>query len=104
MTALFFWLIWSFVASVGIKYTSMQLLNVDLSLINALLILLTYQWIRFIKPLNKEDINKVNNAKNKSQKIDHKSISDFNSIINTNFKKRNKGNKWKFQILKIIQT
>ena len=92
MTALFFWLIWSFVASVGIKYTSMQLLNVDLSLINALLILLTYQWIRFIKPLNKEDINKVNNAKNKSQKIDHKSISDFNSIINTNFKKRNKGN------------
>jgi hypothetical protein len=71
----------------------MQLLNVDLSLINALLILLTYQWIRFIKPLNKEDINKVNNAKNKSQKIDHKSISDFNSIINTNFKKRNKGNK-----------
>jgi len=93
MTALFFWLIWSFVASVGIKYTSMQLLNVDLSLINALLILLTYQWIRLIKPLNKEDINKVNNAKNKSQKIDHKSISDFNSIINTNFKKRNKGNK-----------
>jgi len=93
MTALFFWLIWSFVASVGIKYTSMQLLNVDLSLINALLILLTYQWIRFIKPLNKEDINKINNAKNKSQKIDHKSISDFNSIINTNFKKRNKGNK-----------
>ena len=60
MTALFFWLIWSFVASVGIKYTSMQLLNVDLSLINALLILLTYQWIRFIKPLNKEDINKIN--------------------------------------------
>ena len=104
MIALFFWLIWSFVASVGIKYTSMQLLNVDLSLINALLILLTYQWIRFIKPLNKEDINKINNAKNKSQKIDHKSISDFNSIINTNFKKRNKGNKWKFQILKIIQT
>jgi hypothetical protein len=93
MTALFFWLIWSFVASVGIKYTSMQLLNVDLSLINALLILLTYQWIRFIKPLNKEDINKINNAKNKSQKIDHKSISDFNSIINNNFKKRNKGNK-----------
>ena len=93
MIALFFWLIWSFVASVGIKYTSMQLLNVDLSLINALLILLTYQWIRFIKPLNKEDINKVNNAKNKNQKIDHKSISDFNSIINTNFKKRNKGNK-----------
>jgi len=93
MTALFFWLIWSFVASVCIKYTSMQLLNVDLSLINALLILLTYQWIRFIKPLNKEDINKINNAKNKSQKIDHKSISDFNSIINTNFKKRNKGNK-----------
>lgn len=93
MTALFFWLIWSFVASAGIKYTSMQLLNVDLSLINALLILLTYQWIRFIKPLNKEDINKVNNAKSKSKKIDHKSISDFNSIINTNFKKRNKGNK-----------
>ena len=93
MTALFFWLIWSFVASAGIKYTSMQLLNVDLSLINALLILLTYQWIRFIKPLNKEDINKVNNVKSKSQKIDHKSISDFNSIINTNFKKRNKGNK-----------
>jgi len=92
MIALFFWLIWSFVASIGIKYTSMQLLNVDLSLINALLILLTYQWIRFIKPLNKEDINKINNAKNKSQKIDHKSISDFNSIINTNFKKRNKGN------------
>ena len=103
MTALFFWLIWSFVASAGIKYTSMQLLNVDLSLINALLILLTYQWIRFIKPLNKEDINKVNNAKSKNQKIDHKSISDFNSIINTNFKKRNKGNKWKFQILKTIQ-
>ena len=100
MTALFFWLIWSFVASAGIKYTSMQLLNVDLGLINAFLILLTYQWIRFIKPLNKDDIN---NAKNKSQKIDHKSISDFNSIINTNFKKRNKGNKWKFQILKIIQ-
>jgi len=93
MIALFFWLIWSFVASVGIKYTSMQLLNIDLGLINAFLILLTYQWIRFIKPLNKEDINKVNNAKNKSQNIDHKSISDFNSIINTNFKKRNKGNK-----------
>jgi len=89
MTALFFWLIWSFVASIGIKYTSMQLLNVDLSLINAFLILLTYQWIRFIKPLNKEDID----IKNKHQKIDHKSISDFNSIVNTNFKKRNKGNK-----------
>jgi hypothetical protein len=93
MTALFFWLIWSFVASAGIKYTSMQLLNVDLGLINAFLILLTYQWIRFIKPLNKDDINNINNAKNKSQKIDYKSISDFNSIINTNFKKRNKGNK-----------
>jgi hypothetical protein len=93
MTALFFWLIWSFVASAGIKYTSMQLLNVDLGLINAFLILLTYQWIRFIKPLNKDDINNINNSKNKSQKIDHKSISDFNSIINTNFKKRNKGNK-----------
>ena len=93
MTALFFWLIWSFVASAGIKYTSMQLLNVDLSLMNALLILLTYQWIRFIKPLNKDDINNINNFKNKSQKIDHKSISDFNSIINTNFKKKNKGNK-----------
>lgn len=93
MTALFFWLIWSFVASVGIKYTSMQLLNVDLSLINSFLILLTYQWIRFIKPLNKEDINNINNVKNKHQKIDHKSISDFNSIINNNFKKRNKGNK-----------
>jgi hypothetical protein len=93
MTALFFWLIWSFVASAGIKYTSMQLLNVDLNLINAFLILLTYQWIRFIKPLNKDDINRINNAKNKNQKIDHKSISDFNSIINNNFKKRNKGNK-----------
>ncbi len=93
MTALFFWLIWSFVASVGIKYTSIQLLNVDLSLINAFLILFTYQWIRFIKPLNKEDINNINNVKNKHQKIDHKSISDFNSIINNNFKKRNKGNK-----------
>jgi len=93
MTALFFWLIWSFVASVGIKYTSMQLLNINLSLINAFLILLTYQWIRFIKPLNKEDINNINNIKNKRQKIDHKSISDFNSIINNNFKKRNKGNK-----------
>ena len=93
MTALFFWLIWSFVASVGIKYTIMQLLNIDLSLINAFLILLTYQWIRFIKPLNKEDINNINNVKNKHQKIDHKSISDFNSIINNNFKKRNKGNK-----------
>ena len=93
MTALFFWLIWSFVASVGIKYTIMQLLNIDLSLINAFLILLTYQWIRFIKPLNKVDINNINNVKNKHQKIDHKSISDFNSIINNNFKKRNKGNK-----------
>lgn len=90
MTALFFWLIWSFVASIGIKYTSMQLLNVDLSLLNAFLILLVYQWIRFIKPINKEDINN-NNIKNKNQKIDHKSISDFNSIINTNFKKKKKG-------------
>lgn len=93
MTVLFFWLIWSFVASVGIKYTSMQLLNVDLSLMNALLIFLTYQWIRFIKPLSRDEINKMNNDKNKTQKIDHKSISDFNKIINNNFKKRNKGNK-----------
>jgi hypothetical protein len=93
MIALFFWLIWSFVASVGIKYTSMQLLNVNLSLVNSFLILLTYQWIRLIKPPNKEDINNINNAKNKHKNIDHKSISDFNSIINTNFKKRNKGNK-----------
>lgn len=93
MTALFFWLIWSAVASIGIKYVSMQLLNVNLSITNAFLILLTYQWIRFIKPLNKEDINNINNAKNKNHKIDHKSISDFNKIINTNFKKRNKGNK-----------
>ena len=93
MTNLFFWLIWSFVASLGIKYTSVQLLNVDLDLLNAFLILLVYQWIRFIKPLNKEDINNINNVKNKHQKTDHRTISDFNNIINTSFKKRNKGNK-----------
>ena len=93
MIVLFFWLVWNFVASVGIKYTSMQLLNVDLSLTNALLIFLTYQWIRFIKPLSRDEINKMNNDKNKAQKIDHKSISDFNKIINNNFKKRNRGDK-----------
>ena len=88
MTALFFWLIWSFVASAGIKYTSMQLLNVDLSLINALLILLTYQWIRFIKPLSKEETNRINKIKRNKEKIVSKPISDFNSIINSNFKKK----------------
>ena len=56
MTALFFWCLWSFIASIGIKYTSMQLLNVDLKLLNAFLILLVYQWIRFVKPLSKKEL------------------------------------------------
>ena len=92
MTALFFWFIWTAVASIGIKYTSMQLLNVDLSFVSAFLIFLIYQWIRFVKPLSKDETKKVNKIKRNKEKIDSKPISDFNSIINSNFKKRNKGN------------
>jgi len=77
MANFIFWLIWCSVGSVGIKYTSMQLLNVNLNLIQAFLILLTYQWIRFIKP------EKQNEVKQKKQD----SLSDFNTIIYKNFKK-----------------
>lgn len=56
----------------------MQLLNVNLTLIQAFLILLTYQWIRFIKP------EKQNEVKQEKQT----SLSDFNTIIYKNFKKK----------------
>lgn len=85
MTALFFWFIWTAVASIGIKYTSMQLLNVDLSFVSAFLIFLIYQWIRLVKPLSKQEINRI---KRNKEKIDSKPISDFNNIINNNFKKK----------------
>jgi len=77
MATLIFWLIWSAVGSIGIKYTSMQLLNVDLDLIPAFLILLTYQWIRFVKPVTQDEIKKEKQS----------SLSDFNTIIYKNFKK-----------------
>ena len=88
MTFLFFWLVWVSVASIGIKYVSMQLLNVDLSYVSAFLILIIYQWIRFIKPLSKEETNRINKIKRNKEKIVSKPISDFNSIINSNFKKK----------------
>ena len=61
MITLFFWFTWSFIASIGIKYVAMQLLNVELTLLNAFLILLVYQWIRFVKPINKTEFNEINN-------------------------------------------
>lgn len=85
MSILIFWCIWSLVSSIGIKYVSMQLLNVDLELKTAFYILLAYQWIRFVKPINSKDLDKVNT---KTKPATHKSLSDFNSIINNNFKKR----------------
>lgn len=91
MTALFFWCLWSFIASIGIKYTSMQLLNVDLKLLNAFLILLVYQWIRFVKPLSKKELKENNtksNVKQKNNNINKNSLSDFNNIINNGFKKK----------------
>ena len=63
----------------------MQLLNVDLELKTAFYILLAYQWIRFVKPINSKDLDKVNT---KTKPATHKSLSDFNSIINNNFKKK----------------
>jgi len=77
MANFIFWLIWCAVSSIGIKYASMQLLNVDLQLNESFLILLIYQWIRFIKPVSQNEIKQHN--KN--------SLSDFNNIINNNFKK-----------------
>lgn len=85
MSILIFWCIWSLVSSIGIKYVSMQLLNVDLELKTAFYILLAYQWIRFVKPINSKDLDKVNT---KTKPATHKSLSDFNSIINNSFKKR----------------
>ena len=85
MSILIFWCIWSLVSSIGIKYVSMRLLNVDLELKTAFYILLAYQWIRFVKPINSKDLDKVNT---KTKPATHKSLSDFNSIINNNFKKR----------------
>jgi len=85
MFILIFWCIWSLVSSIGIKYASMQLLNVNLELKTAFYIFLTYQWIRFVKPVSSEDLNKVNT---KTQSSQPRSLSDFNSIINNNFKKR----------------
>lgn len=92
MFVFFVWFIWSLVSSIGIKYTSMQLLNIDIKLTSAFYIFLTYQWIRFIKPVSSKDLNKTN-AKKNTKSNSHPSLSEFNNIINSNFKKKNKDEK-----------
>jgi hypothetical protein len=70
MTNFFFWAIWFTVSAFGIKYSANQLLDKDISIQASLIIMFVYQWIRFIKPLDKVNTNKTlppPNTNNKSK-------------------------------------
>lgn len=62
MTNLGFWLVWTIVSALGVKYSASTLLDQDISFISSVVIILAYQWIRFIKPpdSNQNKTEKIN--------------------------------------------
>jgi hypothetical protein len=61
MTKFFFWAVWTSVSALGIRYASSQLLNNDITFLSSVLLVLIYQWIRFIKPPqnNENDLKEI---------------------------------------------
>lgn len=64
MTNLGFWLVWTIVSALGIKYSANTLLEQDISFISSVVIILAYQWIRFIKPPEVKKTENNNTNKN----------------------------------------
>lgn len=50
MTNLAFWAVWTTISGIGIKYSADTLLDKDISFLSSIIMILVYQWIRFIKP------------------------------------------------------
>ena len=69
MSKFFFWLTWTSISALGVKYASSQLLNRDITFLSSFLLMLIYQWIRFIKPPeNKSDsLKEIAKPNNKVQ-------------------------------------
>jgi membrane protein implicated in regulation of membrane protease activity len=61
MTNLGFWMVWTIVSALGVKYAANTLLDKDINFLSSILLILVYQWIRFIKP--------PDNNQNKTEKI-----------------------------------
>jgi hypothetical protein len=59
-------MVWTSLSALGVKYASNQLLDRDITFLSGFLLMLIYQWIRFIKPPedksnNLKEITKPNN-------------------------------------------
>ena len=54
MTNFFFWFVWTAVSAIGVKYSTSILLEREITFTSSILIMLVYQWIRFIKPPEKK--------------------------------------------------
>ena len=61
MSNFVFWIIWTTVSALGLKYSVSEILDRNVSFQASILIMLVYQWIRFAKPT--EEIKKVNDTK-----------------------------------------
>ena len=59
MTNFFFWFVWTAVSAIGVKYSTNILLEREITFTSSILIMLVYQWIRFIKPPEKRVEKKV---------------------------------------------
>ena len=57
MSNFFFWIVWFTVSAFGLKYSTNQLLDKDLSIQASFVIMFIYQWIRFVKPTDKVNTN-----------------------------------------------
>lgn len=59
MTNFFFWFVWTAVSAIGVKYSTNILLEREITFTSSILIMLVYQWIRFIKLPEKKVEKKV---------------------------------------------
>ena len=65
MTNFFFWLVWTAVSAIGVKYSTSILLEREITFTSSILIMLVYQWIRFIKPPEKKAEKSTNKVQAK---------------------------------------
>lgn len=61
MSNFIFWIIWTTVSAIGLKYSVSEILDRNITFQASILIMLVYQWIRFAKPT--EEIKKVKDTK-----------------------------------------
>ena len=61
MSIFIFWVIWTTVAALGLKYSVGEMLDRNITFQASFLIMLAYQWIRFAKPT--EDSKKSKDTK-----------------------------------------